>query len=90
MTDGCGLVLHRKIRLTQLWVELSWVVAILRVKGIRFIANFNQQVEDPPEIQRRLKPKKSSSRKSPSEVSKFNITTRTICQQISSLLFTYL
>ena len=24
----CGLVLHRKIRLTQLWVELSWVVAI--------------------------------------------------------------
>ena len=23
-----GLVLHRKIRLTQLWVELSWVVAI--------------------------------------------------------------
>ena len=24
---GCGLVLHRKIRLTQLWVELSWVVA---------------------------------------------------------------
>ena len=25
---GCGLVYHRKIRLTQLWVELSWVVAI--------------------------------------------------------------
>ena len=28
---GCGFVvcgLHRKIRLTQLWVELSWVVAI--------------------------------------------------------------
>ena len=23
-----GLVLHRKIRPTQLWVELSWVVAI--------------------------------------------------------------
>ena len=23
----CGLVLHRKIRPTQLWVELSWVVA---------------------------------------------------------------
>ena len=23
----CGLVLHRKIRLTQLWVELSWVIA---------------------------------------------------------------
>ena len=38
MTDGlvCGLwflvvVYHRKIRPTQLWVELSWVVAI---KGI--------------------------------------------------------
>ena len=24
------VVLHRKIRLTQLWVELSWVVAIRR------------------------------------------------------------
>ena len=24
---GFGLVFHRKIRLTQLWVELSWVVA---------------------------------------------------------------
>ena len=23
----CGLVYHRKIRPTQLWVELSWVVA---------------------------------------------------------------
>ena len=23
----CGCGLHRKIRLTQLWVELSWVVA---------------------------------------------------------------
>ena len=28
----CGLVLHRKIRLTQLWVELSWVVAISNFK----------------------------------------------------------
>ena len=33
VTDGFGLwfgfgFLHRKIRLTQLWVELSWVVAI--------------------------------------------------------------
>ena len=26
---GCGVVLHRKIRVTQLWVELSWVVAII-------------------------------------------------------------
>ena len=25
---GFGLVYHRKIRPTQLWVELSWVVAI--------------------------------------------------------------
>ena len=25
----CGCGSHRKIRLTQLWVELSWVVAIL-------------------------------------------------------------
>ena len=24
----CGCGFHRKIRLTQLWVELSWVVAI--------------------------------------------------------------
>ena len=32
MTDGVVLVvvLHRKIRLTQLWVELSWVVAKIR------------------------------------------------------------
>ena len=31
MVCGCGFglwFLHRKIRLTQLWVELSWVVAI--------------------------------------------------------------
>ena len=26
-----GVVLHRKIRLTQLWVELSWVVATILV-----------------------------------------------------------
>ena len=30
---GCGLVLHRKIRPTQLWVELSWVVAIISHRG---------------------------------------------------------
>ena len=30
MVVVCGLVVfHRKIRLTQLWVELSWVVAII-------------------------------------------------------------
>ena len=29
---GFGLVYHRKIRPTQLWVELSWVVAINNLK----------------------------------------------------------
>ena len=29
---GFGLVYHRKIRPTQLWVELSWVVAKIFVK----------------------------------------------------------
>ena len=38
MTDGSVLwfvvvVYHRKIRPTQLWVELSWVVATTLIKG---------------------------------------------------------
>ena len=38
MGYGCGFVVvvvvfHRKIRLTQLWVELSWVVAKIAHKS---------------------------------------------------------
>ena len=33
----CGLWFLRKIRPTQLWVELSWVVAIINTRGTRVV-----------------------------------------------------
>ena len=39
---GFGLVFHKKIRLTQLWVELSWVVVIRDTANVTMVNDDNK------------------------------------------------
>ena len=51
---GCGLWFLRKIRPTQLWVELSWVVVIIDNKKVQLyvchLSGYECQVSDSSQL----------------------------------------